>query len=229
MFFEDLNWMDVESYLQGDDRLIFVTGATEQHAYLSLLTDIHIPTSLAAAIAKRMNVLVAPPMNFGVSGYFGEYPGTISITQQTFDMVMTEVITGLVQQGFRRVLILNGHGGNMFPHGLEALVNETDGVQIKWHNWWQSPVAQKFMEDAALNGSHANWMENFPFTRVAEVPKGSKPLIRSDVLLMNSSQSFRSMLGDGSYGGRYQMPDEFMDRFFNLLVDEIIALIEGWK
>jgi creatinine amidohydrolase len=47
MRLEDLNWMDVEKYLAQDDRLILVLGACEQHAYLSLLTDIKIPLALA--------------------------------------------------------------------------------------------------------------------------------------------------------------------------------------
>ena len=49
MRLEDLNWMDVEKYLQREDRLMLVTGSTEQHAYLSLLTDIKIPLALADA------------------------------------------------------------------------------------------------------------------------------------------------------------------------------------
>ena len=46
---EDLNWMDVENYLKTDDRLMLVTGACEQHGYLSLLTDVKIPMALATA------------------------------------------------------------------------------------------------------------------------------------------------------------------------------------
>ena len=52
MRFEELNWMDVERYLEQDDRLILVTGACEQHAYLSLLTDIKIPLAMADAASN---------------------------------------------------------------------------------------------------------------------------------------------------------------------------------
>ncbi|MER3458377.1 MAG: creatininase, partial [Chloroflexota bacterium] len=65
MRLEDLNWMDVESYLKQDDRIILVTGACEQHGYLSLLTDIRIPWAIATAVGEREGVLVAPPLNFG--------------------------------------------------------------------------------------------------------------------------------------------------------------------
>ena len=59
MRFEDLNWMDVESYLKSDDRLMLVVGACEEHGYLSLLTDIKIPLALADAASERTHVLVA--------------------------------------------------------------------------------------------------------------------------------------------------------------------------
>ena len=77
MRLEDLNWMDVEKYLQQEDRLMLVIGATEQHGYLSLLTDIKIPLALADSASQATGVLVAPPLNFGVSPYFLAYPGHI--------------------------------------------------------------------------------------------------------------------------------------------------------
>jgi len=83
MRFEDLNWMDVESYLKNDDRLIVVLGACEEHGYLSLLTDIRIPMALADAASARTNVLVAPPLNFGISPYFAKYPGIQEYIERT--------------------------------------------------------------------------------------------------------------------------------------------------
>jgi creatinine amidohydrolase len=225
MLFADLNWMDVESYLQHDDRVILITGATEQHAYLSLMTDIRIPLSLATAVAQRTQVLVAPPLNFGVSTYFMTYPGTITLSQSTFDLVMTEIVTSLVQHGFRRMLILNGHGGNEFPSGIGRLVQQMSDFRVVWHSWWTSPVVKQIAAEANLEPAHANWLENFPFTRVAESPQGVKPPARFD--LVKEGANAREVLGDGSFGGHYQMPDEFMQMFFERLVDEIAAIVEA--
>ncbi len=83
MRLEDLNWMDVEKYLEHEDRLMLVTGATEQHGYLSLLTDIKVPLALADAASQATGVLVAPPLNFGISTYFLAYPGTLSLRAST--------------------------------------------------------------------------------------------------------------------------------------------------
>jgi creatinine amidohydrolase len=83
MRIEDLNWMDVEEYLRHEDRLILVIGACEQHGYLSLLSDVKIPLALADAAAQKTGVLVAPPLNYGVSPYFIAYPGTFSLRLST--------------------------------------------------------------------------------------------------------------------------------------------------
>ena len=99
MRFEDLNWMDVESYLATDDRLMLVLGACEQHGYLSLLTDIKIPLALATAASERTHVLVAPPINFGLSHYFARYPGTISLRIETFLAVVGDLVRGVHAQG----------------------------------------------------------------------------------------------------------------------------------
>src|SRR5574339_1139849 len=107
MRLEDLTWMDVEKYLQQDDRLMLVLGATEQHAYLSLLTDVKIPLALADAASQQTGVLVAPPLNFGVSPYFLAYPGTLSLRVSTLTAALEDIIRSAAGHGFRRILILN--------------------------------------------------------------------------------------------------------------------------
>ena len=67
MNFADLNWMQIEAYLAEDDRLIVVIGATEQHGYLSVLTDMLIPQALAVAASEQTGVLAAPGLPFGSS------------------------------------------------------------------------------------------------------------------------------------------------------------------
>jgi creatinine amidohydrolase len=109
---EDLNWMDVEEYLKHEDRLIMVLGATEQHGYLSLLTDVKIPMALADSASQQTGVLVAPPLNFGCSPYFLSYPGTFSLRVTTFIAAVEDLVRSAYGAGFRRLLILNGHGGN---------------------------------------------------------------------------------------------------------------------
>lgn len=224
MRLQDLNWMDVEQYLATDDRLILITGATEQHAYLSLLTDILIPQRIADAVAQQENILVAPPLNFGVSHYFREYPGTISLSQKTFETVLLEVFESLFHQGFHKFLILNGHGGNLIPERLKDFEAHAD-VRVIWHDWWRSNAVAAFAEKHNLVSNHANWSENFPFNRVAESPQGEKPPV--DLGAKDTPYISRTILGDGSFGGAYQVDDSIMSALFDVIVAEVVALVRA--
>lgn len=226
MRLEDLNWMDVERYLERDDRIILITGATEQHAYLSLFTDILVPSRLALAVAEREQVLIAPPLNFGNSRYFTEFPGTISLTQNTFDLVLLEIFECLLHQGFRRFFILNGHGGNAVPVRLQDFMQE-DEIRVVWYNWWKSDSVKAFEAKHDLKLNHANWGENFPFNRVAESPSGIKPTVTLPD--MDSKLSAREVLGDGSFGGQYQVEDALMHELFGMVVDEATGMVRNLK
>ncbi|MBL8156501.1 MAG: creatininase family protein [Anaerolineae bacterium] len=224
MRLEDLNWMDVERYLEQDDRIILVTGATEQHAHLSLLTDILIPMRMALGAAEREHVLIAPPLNFGFSRSLAAFPGTISLTPRTFDLVLLEIIECLLHQGFRRFLVLNGHGGNHMPARLVDF-QEKEKIRVRWFDWWSSPAVKDFQKRYGLEIGHANWGENFPFCRVAEVPTGVKPAPQ----LRNPEDIFamRQDLGDGCFGGPYQVDEALMHELFALAVEETCAALRA--
>jgi creatinine amidohydrolase len=223
MRLEDLNWMDVERYLEKDDRIILVTGATEQHAYLSLMTDILIPLKIAEAVGEREKVLVAPPLNFGYSREFSYYPGTISITRHTFDLGVVEMVECLMHQGFRRFFILNGHGGNHLPARLHDFLGEDD-LQVIWHDWRLGQAVRAFEAQHGLSFSHANWGENFPFTRVASLPDKEKTMLELPDEF-EDPQSAREVLEDGSFGGVYQVDEALMQTLFASVVDEAAEVV----
>jgi creatinine amidohydrolase len=222
MRLEDLTWMDVNHYLEQNDRIILVTGATEQHAYLSLLTDILIPSRFALAIAEREQVIITPPLNFGYSRYFANFPGTISLTRATFERVLLEVVECLLNQGFRRFFILNGHGGNTMPERLAEFKGEEE-IRIVWYDWWRSEGVKAFENHYNLSVGHANWGENFPFCRVGDVPAGSKdeiPFSTEEEIYAN-----RQQIGDGSFGGPYQIDDQRMQDLFATVVEDACRVL----
>lgn len=225
MRLEDLNWFDVQSYLENDDRLILVIGSCEQHAYLSLLTDVKIPLALAEAASQKASVLIAPPVNFGVSPYFLAYPGTLSIRVTTLLDLVEDLIRSAYQQGFRRFLILNGHGGNDPVRGrLYELANQLPGIRLSWYAWWTSHSVEQVAQKYGLKPSHANWLEAFPFTTVAELPAGEKnpPYIPG---LMNAHQA-REVYGDGQFGGAYQADEKIMHELFAACLQDVLKLLE---
>ena len=225
MRIEDLNWMDVEEYLKHDDRLMLVVGACEQHGYLSLLSDVKIPLALADAASKQTGVLVAPPLNYGASPYFLTYPGTFSLRLSTLMDSVEDVIRSAFGQGFKRFLVLNGHGGNSgLKIRLTELANQLSGIQVQWYAWWMAHSVEQVALRHEIKPSHANWLEAFPFTIVADLPEGVKnpPKVPSDI--MDASTS-REVYGDGSFGGEYRVPQETTQEIFDAALQDVLYLI----
>ena len=225
MRIEELSWMDVEEYLRHDDRLMLVVGACEQHAYLSLLSDVKIPLALADATSKQSGVLVAPPVNFGSSPYFLTYPGTLSLRLSTLMDVVEDILRSAYGEGFRRILVLNGHGGNS---GLKArlteLANALPGLKVQWYAWWMAHSVEAVAVRHEIKPQHANWLEAFPFTRVAELPEGEKtpPRVPSDIM---DARLAREVYGDGSFGGPYRVDEAIMQEVFDAALQDVLQLL----
>ena len=225
MRLEDLNWMDVEEYLKQEDRLILVLGATEQHGYLSLLTDIRIPMALADAASQASGVLIAPPVNFGCSNYFLAYPGTLSLRVSTLIALMEDVVRSAYQSGFRRILLLNGHGGNSPARTqLTEVANSLPDLQLRWYDWWLSHSVEAVGMKHNLKPSHANWLEAFPFTIVSDLPE--KPKVPPRVPGIMNAKTAREVYGDGSFGGSYQASEEVMHEIFAACLADISELLK---
>jgi creatinine amidohydrolase len=225
MNLEDCNWMDIEKYLQNDDRLILVLGACEQHGYLSLLTDVKIPMTMAQAASQKTGVLVAPPLNFGVSPYFLTYPGTISLRSQTFLDLVEDLVRSVYGQGFRHLLVLNGHGGNdIVRTRLVELANQLTGLQLGWYAWWVSESVKNLAKRYDLQPAHASWMEAFAYTRVCELPEAKKESPEVNELL-NAAQT-RTVYGDGVFAGDYQVDETIMDELFAVCLEDILQILK---
>lgn len=225
MRFEELNWMDVENYLKKDDRLILVIGACEEHGYLSLLTDVKIPQALADAASRETGVLVGPALNFGVSPYFLAFPGTISLRISTFLDVIEDILTSVYGYGFRKIVILNGHGGNSPARArIYELANRLPGLRVKMYEWWTAECVKEISTKHGLPNQHANWEEAFHFTRVADLPQGSKPIVQTSELM--DARKEREIIGDGVFGGPYVAPDEVMDEIFTANLKDVLDLLK---
>jgi len=162
--------MQLEEYLSHDDRIVLPLGSTEQHAYLSLATDAILAERVAVEAAEPLGIPVLPALAYGITPYFAAFPGSPSIRQETYLTLVGELLDSLRPQGFRRVLLVNGHGGN-------TPVAVLTGPGVVLHNWWKAPRTMAVVLEIDPDASHASWMESFPWTRVAGVamPQGKKP------------------------------------------------------
>ena len=229
MLIQNMNWMQVEEYLRADDRVVFPIGSTEQHGYLSLTTDATLAQKISEEAAKPLGVPVYPAMPFGLAPYFTAFPGTISLKTNTYFAFIREILDSLYQTGFRRILIVNGHGGNspVLAEIQDWLTAHSD-TRVKLHNWWNAPQTAAKTKEIDPVASHASWMENFPWTRIENTnyPEAQKPMINLEHLRQLSAQNVRQYVGDGNYGGDYIKEDKLMMELWHVGVTETRTQIE---
>lgn len=230
MNIRDMNWMQVEAYLQNDDRCVLPLGSVEQHGYMTLCVDQVLAERVAQEAAAPVGVPVFPALPYGLAPYFQSYPGSMTLRVDTYVRVVRELLDGLRRAGFRKVLIVNGHGGNQ-PAGALAIEYGMDHpeMRVKFHNWWSAPATWAAVQEVDANGSHASWMENFPWTRLPgiDLPTEEKPALDMDLLRVLPPDEVRAYVGDGNYGGVYQKPDADMLRIWSVAVEETRGLLEG--
>lgn len=232
MRISEANWFQVEEYLKHDDRAVLPLGSTEQHAYLSLSVDSILSEKVSADAAEPLGIPVFPALPFGITPYFMSYPGTISLKAATYMQVVRDMLDSLYTTGFRRILIVNGHGGNspVQPVTMEFMIDRP-GTRVKFHNWWNSPKTWAKVNEIDAVASHASWMENFPWTRIAgiEQPTQRKPYVPFDKLKDRGPDGVREIIGDGNYGGLYERSDDDMNAVWSVAVEETRSLLEDWS
>jgi creatinine amidohydrolase len=129
-----MSWPEVQAELAaGRDTVVMAFGATEQHGpHMPLATDALIGDHLARLVADELNAFLAPTVRVGCSEHHLEFPGTLSISAQTFHAVVADLVRSLARGGFRRVVLLPTHGGNFAPLA-EAIqkLGPVEGLEVR--------------------------------------------------------------------------------------------------
>ncbi len=95
--------------------VVLPLGSVEQHGrHLAVGTDTILAHALSLEAAKRLSgrVVVLPPPWFGFSPHHMRFPGTVTLRAETMTALVEDVAASVVAHGFRRLILLNGHGGN---------------------------------------------------------------------------------------------------------------------
>ena len=225
-----MDWRMVEDWLRHDDRGVLPIGSIEQHAGLSLAVDMILSERVAVEAAEPLGIPVFPAMPFGLAPYFQSFPGSMTLRVETLCAVVRDLLDSMKRSGFRRIVIVNGHGGNAPAGALaqEWLMDNPD-CRVRFHDWWRAPRTMAMVQATDRVASHASWMENFPWTRLPTTPADdAKDMVDLDRLKTLPPFEVRTLLDDGNFGGRTQRPDADMLAIWDIAVEETRAQMENW-
>lgn len=172
----------------GTDETIAIlpVGSLEQHGpHLTTDTDAFLAQHVAEEVAGRareLHVLVLPALWTGFSPHHLQFPGAVSLRSETLVQVITDLCESLNVQGLRRVLLLNGHGGNV-PHlqAAAARVSSTRGMQVVVTSYFDGlgPLIAETCRDRPPDIGHAGEVETS--LMLAACPERVREAVRSEL------------------------------------------------
>lgn len=147
MLFEEISWREAKDWLKKTDIVLIPIGSTEQHGpHCPLGTDLFIAQKIAQKAAAAYEILCAPVVPIFVSSYHRQFPGTIWVNPETFRDYVMDIASSLKYHGARKIIFVNGHGGNSSSLKEIALsLNQTESLYaVEWT--WFVAIEQKVRE-----------------------------------------------------------------------------------
>lgn len=230
---ERINWMEFKETVPSKVQTVLLpTGTLEPHGVANNGADITAPVAMARQIAPRVNAMIAPALPYGITGSMEAYPGAFQITESAYRPFVKQILEGLAKNGFRNIVILNGHGGPQTAvlNSVAAEVSAERKVRTLVVNWWSfaSDVTKEvFGED----GGHAGWNET-AYVQAAD-PTLVHPERYKDELATAypapgtwSAAPFPSSIGLYQPGQGYPKFDQKKaDEYFRKVNDKVAALV----
>lgn len=139
--YEKLTWPEINDAVEMQKVCIIPCGAVEQHGpHLPLDVDLVCPGGIANGAGRQLpaKILILPTLAYGYTGHVMDFPGTINTHYETFIRQVLDVTKSLAYHGFKKIILLNGHGSNMPNLDLAArrtnIETDADCVVIAWWN-----------------------------------------------------------------------------------------------
>lgn len=212
--------------------VLLPTGTLEPHGVVNNGADNTAPYAMAKNIAARTNAMIAPTLPYGMTGSMADYPGAFQISEAAYRPFVKQILEGLAKNGFKNIIILNGHGGSQTAvlNSVAAEVSAERKVRTLVINWWSfaSDVTKDvFGED----GGHAGWNETAYVQAVDPTlvhPEKYKPEMATAYPPAGtwSAAPFPSSIGLYQKGQGYpQFDQKKADEYFKKVNDKVADLI----
>jgi creatinine amidohydrolase len=195
--YEKLTWPEINEAIDENQVCILPCGAVEQHGdHLPLDVDLMCPGGIAKGVglANPEKLLVLPTIAYGYTGHVMDFPGTINTHYETFIKQVMDVCQSLALHGFKKIILLNGHGSNMPNLDIAArrvnLETDAECLLIAW--WHLLTIDKEFLP---------NWRESvFPggFSHACELETSLYLYLDEDNVRKDKIKNHISTLNDGN-------------------------------
>lgn len=152
-----INWMEFAEFVpEKIETVLLPVGTLEPHGVIPNGADNIAPERMAKEFAEQLNAMIAPTLNYGVTGSMKAYPGAFAISKEAYKAFVGDILIGLAGNHFKNIIILNGHGGPQTAI-LQSVADELSSelkVRILIINWW-SVVSEDTFAVFGENGGHS--------------------------------------------------------------------------
>ncbi|MDQ3803640.1 MAG: creatininase family protein [Acidobacteriota bacterium] len=230
---ERINWMEFKEVVPSRVQTVLLpTGTLEPHGVINNGADNTAPAAIARRIAPRVNAMIAPTLPYGITGSLEAYPGAFQISESAYRPFVKQILEGLAKNGFRNIIVLNGHGGPQTAvlNSVAAEVAAERRVRTLVVNWWSfasDVTKQVFGED----GGHAGLNETAFIQAIDPTlvhPERYKPDLATAYPAPGtwSAAPFPSSIGLYQPGQGYPRFDQRKaDEYFDKVTDKVAALV----
>ena len=115
MLWEEATWQEMGALDRQRTIVVLPVGSVEQHGHhMPIGTDTILAAAVAVEAAKLSGpkVVVLPSPWYGLSAHHMHFPGSVTLAADTMIAMVSDIVASVVAHGFRRIAIVNGHGGN---------------------------------------------------------------------------------------------------------------------
>jgi len=236
----ELSRPELEEAAQNDSIVIVPVASTEQHAlHLPVGTDTIIGTEIAERVAKRLveediQSCVTAPIWTGISSHHMDFVGTITLNFESFACIVSQVCSCVFKHGFKRIVLLNSHGGNVAPLEIIASEMKIPVVVVTYLNL----VREKMNAMLESTGRHAGELETSLImsiapslvdkTRLSKRKRRTKSwFLREGKVFLYRTHKQRSetgVIGDATLASK-----EKGDKLWGIIVDELVNFFKEFK
>ena len=228
---DEYTYPEIEEKLKSNPVVIFPLGSVEAHGYhLPLNTDMIQPMWLAERIAERLNALIIPPLPYGWTENLKSFKGTISIGFSSLHGIVKDILTSLVAQGVRKIIVLSGHASSNHMAALrlacEDVVKENRDVKIMLLSDYY--IAYKYRGDLVPeDDGHAGVIET---SRVMAI----RPELVKDIYKFEKREygkymvivDYKDIVPYATFSDPHGANKELGEKLNSLILEELIKIIK---